>query len=222
MTTPLRPEDALAALRRAGLATRIDVATFAAACDAERDGAPLDAEVALSALASLYGARGPSEVSDADSAFAVDEHAASDPKVLAAVWLALERWLEHPIPVAVATDLDELVSYAGDMCFLRQHADATGEAPCLFSIDGWRPHDDASFSIYALRRDGEPLHALGLPVQFHVHPNTEAAAAGIFRLDGLTDSYREHAPTCAACRDNLRRAADAGVLPDEFQPLLGA
>ncbi|KYF64699.1 hypothetical protein [Sorangium cellulosum] len=222
MTIPLRPEDALATLRRAGLATRVDAAAFAAACDAERDGAPLDAEVALSALASIYGARGPSEVSDADGAFAVDEHAAPDPKVLAAVWLAFERWLEHPIPVAVATDLDELVSYAGDMCFLRRHADAAGEAPCLFSIDGWRPRDDASFSIYALRRDGEPLYALGLPVQFHVHPDTEAAAAGIFRLDGLTNSFREHAPTCAVCRDNLRRAADEGALPDAFRPLLGA
>ncbi|WP_437774192.1 hypothetical protein [Sorangium sp. So ce1097] len=221
MTTPLRPEDALASLRRAGLATRIDDAVFAAACDAERDGAPLDAEIALSALASIYGARGPSEASDPDGAFAVDEHAATDPKVLAAVWLAFERWLERPIPVSVATDLDELVSYAGDMCFLRRHAGAAAEAPYLFSLDGWRPRDDASFSIYALRSDGEPLYALDLPVQFQVHPNTEAAAAGIFRLDGLTDSYREHAPTCAVCRDNLRRAADKGVLPDEFRPLLG-
>ncbi|KYG03179.1 hypothetical protein BE21_53015 [Sorangium cellulosum] len=221
MTTPLRLEDALAGLRRAGLATRIDAAAFAAACDAERDGAPLDAEAALSALASIYGVRGPSEASDPDVAFVVDEHAASDPKVLAAVWLALERWLEHPIPVAVATDLDELVSYAGDVCFLRRHAGAAGEAPYLYSIDGWRSRDDASFSLYALRSDGEPLYALGLPVAFHVHPNTEVAAAGIFRLDGLTDSYREHAPTCAVCRDNLRRVADEGVLPDEFRPLLG-
>ncbi|WP_437949141.1 hypothetical protein WME98_52685 [Sorangium sp. So ce296] len=221
MTTPLRPEDALASLRRAGLATQVDAAAFASACDGERAGAPLDAEIALSALASIYGVRGPSEASDPDVAFVVDEHAASDPKVLAAVWLAFERWLERPIPVAVATDLDALVSYAGDVCFLRRHADAAGEAPCLYSIDGWRPRDDTAFSLYALRRDGDPLYALGVPVQFHVHPDTEAAAAGIFRIDGLTDSYREHAPACAVCRDALRRAADRGVLPDEFRPLLG-
>ncbi|WP_437302161.1 hypothetical protein [Sorangium sp. So ce388] len=220
MTTRLRPEEALASLRRAGLATQVDSAAFAAACDEERAGAPLDAEVALSALASLYGVRGPSEACSPDGAFAVDEHAAADPAVLAAVWLAFERWLGRPIPVAVATDLDELVSYAGDMFFLGRHAGAEGESPCLYSIDGWRTRDDASFSLFALRSDGEPLYALGVPVQFHVHPDTEAAAAGIFRLDGLTESYREHAQACAVCRDNLRRAADRGVLPDEFRPLL--
>ncbi|WP_437475750.1 hypothetical protein WME75_24125 [Sorangium sp. So ce1014] len=221
MTTLLLPEDALARLRRAGLATQIDAAVFAAACDEERAGAPLDAEVALSALASIYGVRGPTEASASDGVFVVDEHAASDPKVLAAVWLTFERWLERAIPVSVATDLDELVSYAGDMCFLRRHASEAGEAPCLYSIDGWRTGDDASFSLYVLRRDGEPLYALGVPVQFHVHPDTEAAAAGIFRVDGVTDSYREHAPACAVCRDALRSAADRGVLPDEFRPLLG-
>ncbi|WP_437720054.1 hypothetical protein [Sorangium sp. So ce861] len=221
MTTLLRPEDALERLRRAGLATQIDAAAFAAACDAERAGAPLDAEIALSALASVYGARGPSEASAPDGAFVVDERAASDPKVLAAVWLAFERWLERAIPVSVATDLDELVSYAGDLCFLRRHAGAAGEAPCLYSINGWRPRDDTPFTLYALRRDGEPLYALGVPVEFHVHPDTEAAAAGIFRVDGLTDSYREHAPACEVCRDALRSAAAEGVLPDEFRPLLG-
>lgn len=221
MTTPLRAEEALASLRRAGLATRIDSAAFAAACDEERGGAPLDAEISLSALASIYGVRGPSEASAADRAFVVDEDAAADPAVLGAVWLALERWLEHPIPVAVATDLDELVSYAGDLCFLRRHAGAAGEAPYLFSIDRWRTRDDTPYSLYVLRSEGAPLYALGVPVQLHVHPDTEAAAAGIFRTDGLTPSYREHAPACAACRDALRSAAERGVLPDVFQPLLG-
>ncbi|WP_437322624.1 hypothetical protein [Sorangium sp. So ce381] len=60
-----------------------------------------------------------------------------------------------------------------------------------------------------------------MPVQLHVHPDTEAAAAGIFRTDGLTPSYRGHAPACAACRDALRSAAERGVLPDVFRPLLG-
>ncbi|AUX44308.1 hypothetical protein SOCE26_057720 [Sorangium cellulosum] len=216
------PEEALARLRRAGLATQVDAAAFAAACGEERGGrAPLDAEVALSALASIQGARGPSGASEIDRAFFVDEDAAADAAVRDAVRATFERWLRCAIPAAVASNLDRLVSYVGDVCFLAGHAGPEGEAPSLYSIDTWRPRDDTSFSLFALRRDGAPLYELGVPVQFHVHPDTEAAAAGIFREGGLTRCYREHAPACAVCRDQLRSAAARGVLPEVFRPLLG-
>ncbi|WP_437668866.1 hypothetical protein [Sorangium sp. So ce131] len=215
-------EEALARLRRAGLATEVDAAAFAAACAEQRGGgAPLDVEVALSALASIRGARDPSAASEIDRAFFVDEDAAADAAVRAAVRATFARWLRCAIPAAVASNLDRLVSYVGDVCFLAGHADPEGEAPGLYSIDAFRPPDDAPFSLFALRRDGAPLHELGAPVQHHVHPDTEAAAAGIFRVDGLTRSYREHAPACAVCRDQLRSAAARGVLPDAFRPLLG-
>ncbi|MBL8975835.1 MAG: hypothetical protein JNK56_34855 [Myxococcales bacterium] len=234
---------ALARLQAAGLLTGFAEASFAAECrrekppvvdvfDPELDDPDdwveppepelrVDMEVALVAAAALYGARGPTEASLRDRAFALERPAEGASEVIAAVRGALEQWLGRPIAaesVAPGASLERLLGYVGDAMFLADHR--TWSGPGLYSIAGWRESDGVAFAIHLVRDRPEALAGLGLQVSRHVSPDTEAAAAGIFRVGEPPRAFVEHASGCARCREQLASSARAGQLPAGYLRLL--
>lgn len=235
---------AFARVQAAGLLTGFTEASFAAACVRERPPAPVDAfdpefddpedwveppepalkvdmEVALVAAAALYGARGPTEASLRDRAFAVERPAEGASEVVAAVRSTLEQWLGRPISaesVAPGASLERLLGYVGDAMFLADHR--TWSGPGLYSIAGWRESDGVAFAIHVVRDSSAALAGLGLQVGRHVSPDTEAAAAGIFRAGEPPRAFVEHASGCGLCRERLASSASAGRLPVSYQRLL--
>jgi hypothetical protein len=228
------PEQTLAALQAAGLASGIDVARFRDACLAEWrveqgswpdeddeddvDDVAFDAATLLAALGSLYGTHGPTDTSAAEGIFFVDERAERDPDVRARAQAVLERWLGRPLPAQVTVALDAMLHYAGDALYLRRHA-AGPHAALLFASDGVRATDDLAFTVYVLARE-DALDSLPIGFSPRVSPDTEAAANGIFRVDGCEPAFAEHAPACAVCQANLAALARTNRLPRDFAALV--
>jgi hypothetical protein len=225
-------EQTLAALRSAGIASGMDVARFRDACLAEwraeqaaRHGAGaatvevFDGDTLLAALSSLYGAHGLTDASAAEGIFAVDEREERAPEVRRRVQALLVQWLGRALPARVTGKLDRMLSYAGDALFLGRHT-AGPHAPVLFASDGERATDGLVFTVYVLPRDQDALSAVPVGLWPRVSPDTEAAASGIFRIDGCEPAFAEHAPTCAVCQANLAAVARANRLPPDFAALV--
>jgi hypothetical protein len=240
------PEQTLAALRAAGLASGIDVARFHDAClaewraeqamwqdddeddeddenddedDEDEEPEAFEANTLLVALASLHGTHGPTASSAAEGIFFVDEDAASDPEVRARAQAVLEQWLGRPLPPQVTDELEDMVYYVGDTLHLRQHTAGPGAA-MLYASEGVREADDLAFTVYARLQDVDALRAVPIGFSPRISPDTEAAAAGIFRYDGCDLAFAEHAPACAVCQANLAAVARTNQLPQGFAALI--
>jgi hypothetical protein len=229
------PEQTLAALRAAGLASGIDAARFRDACLAEwrveqalwqdeDDEEPetveaFDEATLLAALSSLYSTHGPTDMSTAEDIFFVDERAERDPEVRTRVQALLVRWLGRPLPPQVTVELDSMLRYAGDALYLRRHA-AGPDAALLFASDGERGTDGLAFTVYIRPKDEDALRSGPIGFSSRVSPDTEAAAKGIFRVDGCEPAFAEHAPTCAVCQANLAALARTNRLPQDFAALV--
>lgn len=232
------PEQTLAALRSAGLASGIDIARFRDAClaewrveqaawpneDDEDDEEPetveaFDGATLLAALSSLYGSHGPTDASAAEGIFVVDERAEQDPEVRTRVQALLERWLGRPLPAQVTVELDDMLGYASDALYLRWHA-AGPDAALLFASDGERATDGLAFTVYVRLEDEDALRSVPIGFSPRVSPDTEAAANGIFRVDGCEPAFAEHALTCAVCQANLAALARTNRLPRDFAALV--
>lgn len=234
------PEQTLAALRSAGLASGIDVARFREAClaewrmeqtswpdeddednednDADEEPEAFDAATLLAALSSLYGTHGPTDTSAAEGIFFVDERAERDPEVRTRVQALLVRWLGRPLPAPVTAKLDRMLYYAGDALYLRRHA--VPGAALLFASDGERATDGLTFTVYVHLDEEDALYSVPIGFSPCVSPDTEAAANGIFRVDGCRPAFAEHAPTCAVCQANLAALARTNRLPRDFTALV--
>ena len=224
------PEQALAVLRSAGLATDVSVEELRAACHRVQAAAladqfnpqelpafvqvdVLDAWNVIAALASIDGVGGPSPVSVADRAFVLDAAAEHDPKQVARVREALTEWTGAPLR---ARTLDDLLREAAEELFLRQHAEGGGIE--LYSIAGAMKPGEERFRLVAVGRVSAGLAAM-TTVTRHVGPDTEAAAAGSFREGGCSRVFAAHAVKCVLCREQLARGAATGELPAEFRAL---
>lgn len=187
----------------------------------EDDGAPeaFEGATLLAALSSVYGSHGPTETSAAEGIFFIDERAESDPAVQARVHTLLVQWLGRPLPAHVTDELDSMLSYAGDALYLRRHTAGAGAA-LLFASDGARATDDLAFTVYVVLEDDDALRSIPIGFSPRVSPDTEAAANGIFRVDGCEPAFAEHAPTCAVCQANLAALARTNRLPRDFTALV--
>ena len=235
------PERTLAALRAAGLALGVDVTRFRDACLAEwrveqdswsdEDGdtdeddeepesvEAFEAATLLAALSSVYGTHGPTDTSAAEGVFFIDERAEKDPEVRTRVQTLLEQWLGRPLPAQIPDGIDSMVYYVGDALYLHRHVAGPGAA-LLFATDGVRATDELAFTVYVLRKDEDALSSIAIGFSPRVSPDTEAAAAGIFRVDGCELAFAEHAPTCAVCQANLTALARTNRLPRDFAALV--
>lgn len=224
------PEQALAVLRSAGLATGVSVEELRAACHRVQTAAladqydpqelpafvqvdELSAWNVIAALASMYGTSGPSPASAVDRAFVLGAAAEDDHKQVARVREALTEWTGAPLR---ARTLDELLQEAADELFLRQHAEGGGIE--LYSIAGAMKSGAERFRLVAVGRVSAGLEAM-TTVTRHVGPDTEAAAAGSFREGGCSRGFAAHAVKCVVCLEQLARVAATGELPAEFRAL---
>lgn len=225
------PEEALALLRAAGLATRCTPAEFTAACykarfdamlkdndirdaQAQTQVASVDGATTVAGLALLYGIEGPSPASLADHAFVLTDAAEDEPDARAWTQALLERWAGAPL-VPGKRGADSMLMDVADRLFLREH----GAGPQLYSLAGELLGGDVPFRVIAVGEPG-PLHDW-IEVTRYVRPDTEAAAAGVFRVGGRSLAFAEHAPACPRCREQLLACAARGALPAEFRGLLG-
>lgn len=246
-SAPRTPAEALELLQSYGLATSFSSHDFAAACDELRRRTPTDDEpdddaphedaldddedleyldvepedeapasldwpTIYVALTSLYGTKGPTPVSLADRAFALDAAAADDEEVLARVREAFAAWIGAAVPAA--EDVEEMSGYVADVLFLRHGG------PQLFVLSEYHPPHRDSIELYLLR-ERDPHEALPLEERsYPIGPDTEAAAAGIFReADAVPQAYAEHVVTCASCRAQLLERDARGQLPRVYAEL---
>lgn len=226
------PEQTLAALRAAGLASGLDSDRFRDACRAEQRAQQtsgqahepaiaeaFDEATLLAALSTVYAAQGLTDTSAPAGILAIDERAEKDPEVRARVQALLVRWLGLAIPAPETVTVGRMLDYAADAVYLRQHTAGPGAAP-MFAADGERATDGLTFTIYLVPADEEALSAVPIGFWPRVSPDTEAAASGIFRVDGCRPAFAEHAPACAVCQAQLANLARTNRLPRDFAALL--
>ncbi len=226
------PEEALAVLRSAGLGSGMTVGELRDACygvqaatmAGEMDGREIPAFVnvetvgpwnVIAGLASIYGTKGPSPASVGDRAFVLDESARRDPTVVRRVAEALTQWVGAPI---VGAQVDGVIREAAEILFLRQHVQRGGIE--LFAIEGAMRPDEQHFELFVVGRVTAAIEGMTWVARF-VGPDTEAAAAGVFRMNGCSPAFAAHARECAVCQANLMKVVTSGgMLPPEFRALI--
>lgn len=106
-----------------------------------------------------------------------------------------------------------LLSYAADVLFIAGGHGASGSALQLLALES----DDAT--LYLLRSHGQRKQVGNegwLPSTMN-SPDTEAALSGIFRVDGCTPAFAEHAAGCDACLEALEAWDYEHGLPEGFE-----
>jgi hypothetical protein len=104
----------------------------------------------------------------------------------------------------------------GERLRIREHGSATpcGSIPLLFVCAG-RTGD-----VYLLRSRVEvEATPREVPLGLVCPPDTDSALDGLFREDGASPAYVDHATTCATCQKHLREN-DPPSLPDGFRAAL--
>lgn len=123
----------------------------------------------------------------------------------------LTRWLGRALPVDA--EGDALISYAADALLIAGGHGASSSAPQLLGVEA----GDAA--LYLLRSQGQRrlLGAEGwLPSTLH-SPDTEAALTGIYRFEGCTPAFAEHASDCDTCLASLEAWDYEHGLPEGFE-----
>jgi hypothetical protein len=123
----------------------------------------------------------------------------------------LTTWLGRALPVDA--EGDALISYAADALLIAGEHGASSSAPQLLGVES----GDAA--LYLLRSQGQRrlLGAEGwVPATLH-SPDTEAALSGIFRYEGCTRAFAEHAPNCERCLTALETWDFEHGLPEGFE-----
>jgi hypothetical protein len=123
----------------------------------------------------------------------------------------LNRWLGRPLPPDA--EGDALISYAADALLIAGEHGASGSSPQLLGVEA----GDAA--LYLLRSHGQRRqlgHEGWLPATLH-SPDTEAALSGIFRFEGCTRAFEEHASGCETCLAALETWDFEHGLPDGFE-----
>ena len=123
----------------------------------------------------------------------------------------LTRWLGRPLPADA--EGDALISYAADAFLIAGEHGASSSAPQLLGIES------GESALYLLRSQGQRrlLASEGwLPATMH-SPDTEAALNGIYRFEGCTRAFEEHAVGCESCLVALEAWDFEHGLPDGFE-----
>lgn len=123
----------------------------------------------------------------------------------------LTRWLGRSLPADA--EGDALISYAADALLIAGEHGASASAPQLLGVEA----GDAA--LYLLRAQGQRrlLGAEGwIPSTLH-SPDTEAALSGIYRFEGCTRAFAEHAAGCGDCLEALDAWDFEHGLPEGFE-----
>ena len=123
----------------------------------------------------------------------------------------LASWVGRPMPA----DLEgySLLSYAADVLMIAGAHGASASSAQLLSLES---HDA---SLYLLRAQGQRKqvgHEGWLPSTMN-SPDTEAALSGIFRYEGCTPAFSEHAAGCDDCLSALEAWDFEHGLPEGFE-----
>ena len=146
-----------------------------------------------------------------------DEARAADAKVFALTGRqqppreVLSRWLGRALPGDA--EGDALISYAADALFIAGEHGASASSPQLLGVES------ADAALYLLRSHGQRrlLPSQGwLPSTLH-SPDTEAALGGIYRFEGCTRAFAEHAAGCENCLSSLETWDFEHGLPEGFE-----
>lgn len=123
----------------------------------------------------------------------------------------LTQWLGRELPADA--EGDALISYAADALLIAGEHGASSSALHLLGVES----GDAA--LYLLRSQGQRrlLGAEGwLPSTLH-SPDTEAALSGIYRFEGCTRAFSEHASGCESCLASLEAWDFEHGLPEGFE-----
>ena len=149
-----------------------------------------------------------------------DEGRAADAKVFALTGRQppprerLSGWVGRALPADA--EGDALIGYAADALLIAGDHGASASAPQLMVFES----GDAGLYLLRPQTQRKLLGAEGwVPMTLH-SPDTEAALSGIYRYEGCTRAFAEHARACEACLAALEAWDFEHGLPagfDEFR-----
>lgn len=123
----------------------------------------------------------------------------------------LAGWLGREVPAGL--EGYSVLAYAADVLFIAGEHGASGSAPQLLALES----DEAS--LYLLRPHSQRKQVGNegwLPATMN-SPDTEAALSGIFRFEGCTPAFSEHASGCEECLAALEAWDFEHGLPEGFE-----
>ena len=123
----------------------------------------------------------------------------------------LGRWVGRPMPADLGGYA--LLSYAADVLLIAGAHGASSTTPQLLALES----EEAT--LYLLRSQGQRKqvgHEGWLPSTMN-SPDTEAALSGIFRYEGCTPAFSEHAAECDDCLAALEAWDFEHGLPEGFE-----
>ena len=123
----------------------------------------------------------------------------------------LTAWVGRALPVDA--EGDALISYSADALLIAGEHGESSTSPQLLGVES----GDAA--LYLLRSHGQRrlFGAEGwIPATLH-SPDTEAALSGIFRYEGCSRAFAEHASGCESCLAALETWDFEHGLPEGFE-----
>ncbi|MDP1825685.1 MAG: hypothetical protein Q8L48_20660 [Archangium sp.] len=123
----------------------------------------------------------------------------------------LTKWVGRALPPDA--EGDALITYAADALYIAGDHGASASSPQLLGVEA----GDAA--LYLLRSHGQRKQVRGdgwLPATLY-SPDTEAALGGIFRFEGCTRAFSEHASGCEDCLSALEAWDFEHGLPEGFE-----
>lgn len=163
---------------------------------------------------------GSGELSDVVTALIAwysDEARAAEAKVFALTGRqappreVLTQWVGRALPMDA--EGDALIGYAADALLISGNHGASASAPQLLAFES----GDAGLYLLRPQLQRKLLGAEGwVPMTLH-SPDTEAALSGIYRYEGCTRAYAEHAQRCEDCLAALEEWDFEHGLPAGFE-----
>lgn len=119
----------------------------------------------------------------------------------------LRAWLGRELP---ALNGDALIAYVADSLLIDAgHGNSHSQTPRLLALAS------EAGTLYMLRPD--PGTSDGVFVTTLHSPDTEAALSGVFRIDGCSPAFEDHASSCTHCLAALEKTDQKYGLPDGFE-----
>lgn len=123
----------------------------------------------------------------------------------------LTRWVGRPLPAD--EEGDALLGYAADLLLIAGGHGTSPSAPHLLALES----GDAGLYLLRAPNQRRLLSPEGwVPTTLH-SPDTEAALGGIYRYEGCTRAFAEHAASCEECLSSLEAWDFESGLPEGFE-----